>query len=86
MTAGVRVEPGPGIGAAWSRLHSGFLGFFFFLADSGLIEAKSWLSQSAELTALNLKRKFFFTARWNRGGGSQDVHRRDHPAHTAAGQ
>ncbi|KAI2559762.1 PSMC3 isoform 13, partial [Pan troglodytes] len=25
-------------------------------------------------------------ARWNWGGGAQDVHGGDHPAHTAAGQ
>lgn len=44
----------------WGRLVATPFVFGFFLADSGLIEAKSWLSHSAELTALNLKRKNYF--------------------------
>ena len=59
MAAGVKVEPGPGIGAAWYAVATPFWVFF---ADSGLIEAKSWLTHSAELTALNLrKKKLFFS-------------------------
>ena len=58
MAAGVKVEPGPGIGAAWYAVATPF--WFFFFADSGLIEAKSWLTHSAELTALNLRKKNYF--------------------------
>lgn len=56
---GSRSSPVPGLGPLGmrSRLRSGF-----FFADSGLIEAKSWLTHSAELTALNLrKKKLFFS-------------------------
>lgn len=55
---GSRSSPVPGLGPLGmrSRLRSGF----FFFADSGLIEAKSWLTHSAELTALNLRKKNYF--------------------------
>lgn len=54
---GSRSSPVPGLGPLGmrSRLRSGF-----FFADSGLIEAKSWLTHSAELTALNLRKKNYF--------------------------
>lgn len=56
MAAGVKVEPGPGIGAAWYAVATAFWVFWRIVGQL----RQSWLTHSAELTALNLREKKLF--------------------------